>query len=161
MSRPSEYTLELAEQICEKIATSDKGLRSICKELDISTMTVIRWLQNPAYESFCLQYARARARQADYLAEQILEIADETDKDSYVDDKGNTHMNSEFVARSRLRIDARKWVASKLAPKKYGDKIDLTSGGERIIMPDFSKLSTEEIKELLNEEKKNDDEGSA
>ncbi|MRT15312.1 hypothetical protein GJV07_24145 [Enterobacteriaceae bacterium RIT711] len=69
------------------------------------------------------QYARAREVQAEILAEEIIEIADDSSGDVIVDEDGHEQTNHERVARSRLRVDARKWYASKLAPKRYGDRI--------------------------------------
>jgi hypothetical protein len=74
-------------------------------------------------------YARAKEQQADLLAEEIIEIADDSSKDLQgYDDYNNPIENKEFVNRSKLRVDARKWVASKLKPKKYGDKLELDGG---------------------------------
>lgn len=89
--------------------------------------TVFRWLDSN--EAFREQYTHARVKQADFYADQIIEIADETSNDTEITEHGEKP-NSEWIARSRLRVDARKWVMSKLAPKKYGDKIDVTTGGE-------------------------------
>src|SRR3546814_4173198 len=69
------------------------------------------------------QYARARDNQADTLADEILDIADDGSNDYVGEDE---KYNGDAVARSRLRVDARKWLAGKLAPKKYGEKIDHT-----------------------------------
>ena len=75
------------------------------------------------------RYAQARAMQADRLAEEILDIADDATND-FVERNGKTEVNNEHVQRSRLRIDTRKWLAGKLKPKVYGDKqtIDLNHG---------------------------------
>lgn len=75
------------------------------------------------------QYARARDERADRIFEEILEIADESNKDTLISDNGIT-INSEFVQRSRLRIDARKWYLSKMLPKKFGDKVENTIVGD-------------------------------
>jgi hypothetical protein len=75
------------------------------------------------------QYARARDERADRIFEEILEIADESNKDTLITDNGIT-INSEFVQRSRLRIDARKWYLSKMLPKKFGDKVENTIVGD-------------------------------
>lgn len=69
---------------------------------------------------------RAREAQADLLAEQILQIADDGTNDTQTDDEGRVRVDQDVIARSRLRVDARKWLASKMAPKKYGDKIEHT-----------------------------------
>lgn len=132
--RPTLYSQEIADKICEEISTTNKSLRSICKELEISTMTVLRWLSDPEKEDFCLHYARAKEEQADHLAEEILEIADDSSRDdkTIYDKAGNaiTVENTEWTKRSQLRVDARKWIASKLKPKKYGDKLQTEHSGE-------------------------------
>lgn len=123
MARPSDFTPELGESICSDLADGN-SLRTICKA---STMpgksTVLRWLaasdKEGADESlvaFRDQYARAREEQADLLAADVVDISDEAVKDAVE------------VARNRLRVDARKWYAGKVAPKKYGDKVALTDG---------------------------------
>lgn len=121
--RPSKFTPELAALICEKVATSTCGLRKLCAlhpELPCED-TINRWRLYD--EKFSAQYARAKAQQADLLAEEILYISDDDCGDVKYDKDGNESCNGEFVARSRLRVDSRKWLASKLLPKVYGDKI--------------------------------------
>ena len=109
-SRKRKYNpIRCMTVICEKIAHSDLSLEKICssKKYLPSPPTVIRWiLETP---SLAEQYAYANERQADYLAKQIIEIAD-TEKNPNI---------------ARNRIDARKWAASKLNPRKYGDKLEL------------------------------------
>jgi hypothetical protein len=68
---------------------------------------------------------------ADILFEEILEIADDSKKDTIITDQGIT-IDNEFVQRSRIKIDARKWMLGKMQPKKYGDKIDVTSSGNEL-----------------------------
>jgi hypothetical protein len=85
--------------------------------------TVYRWLA--INEDFRHQYALAREDQADTLADEIIDIADDSKHDIMIvtnpDGSEREVENREVVNRSRLRVDARKWVASKLKPKKYGD----------------------------------------
>jgi len=127
MGRPSTYTPELADLICEQIADGN-SLRSICADEDMpSKTTVFRWLA--ADTAFRDHYARAREAQADSLADDILDIADESAHDTYIDENGNERTNTEVVARSRLRVDARKWIAAKLKPKVYGDKVSAELSG--------------------------------
>lgn len=122
MGRPSDYGPEIAALICSRLADGN-SLRTICKADDMpDARTVYRWLES--HEEFRQQYARAREDQADALAEEILEIADDSAAD-YVETDDGPRLNSEHVQRSRLRVDARKWLASKMAPKKYGDKLEL------------------------------------
>lgn len=87
----------------------------------------MRWLE--VNEGFRESYMRAREAQADYLAEEIIQIADDGQNDTYTDDEGQVRTNQDVIARSRLRVDARKWYASKLAAKKYGDKVEQTHTG--------------------------------
>jgi hypothetical protein len=136
MARPSIYTPELGNKICEIISTSNKSLRTICKELNISVSSVLLWLSDNQHQEFSLQYARAKEEQADFLAEEILEIADDSSNDTMTvkNNRGEDVEveNREWTNRSRLRVDARKWIASKLKPKKYGDKVDVTTNGQPI-----------------------------
>ena len=121
--RPTKYTTELADKICELTATTSKSLRSICNELDLGVSTVLDWLASGKYKEFSDKYARAKALQADAMFEEIIEIADDEAKD-LLDGEFGQQGNAAAVQRAKLRVDARKWAASKLAPKKYGDKIE-------------------------------------
>lgn len=104
--RPSLYTPEIAETICDLLAQG-VSLRKICKPDDMPhEATVRRWVIDD-YEGFSTQYTRARDIGLDCVADEVFEIADD----------GADHQ------RDRLRFDARRWYLSKLAPKRYGDKI--------------------------------------
>jgi len=119
--RPSAFSAELADRICEEIANG-RSLRAICSDPSMpGKATVFRWLAQE--EGFRDQYARAREAQADALADEILDIADDGANDTYVDEDGRERTNTDVIARSRLRVDARKWIAAKLKPKVYGDKL--------------------------------------
>lgn len=96
--------------------------------------TVFRWLREK--EKFKEQYARAKEEASDALVEEIQDIADDGTND-YMEMQDGENLNAyrfmgEHVQRSKLRVEARKWIASKQKPKKYGEKMDFTSGGERI-----------------------------
>ena len=98
-------------------------MASICRADDMPCeSSVYGWLRKN--EEFLQNYTRAKEDQADLLAEQIIEIADETSNDTVTGKDGQEIANSEWINRSRLRVDARKWVAAKLKPKKYGDKLE-------------------------------------
>lgn len=127
MPRSSQFTQEMADVICERLAEGE-SLRKICRDDDMPvTSTVCKWLvQNKA---FAEQYAHARDAQADTLADEILEIADDGTNDTYKDENGYTKTDQEVIGRSRLRVDARKWLASKMAPKKYGEKVQQEISG--------------------------------
>lgn len=122
MGRPSEFTQEIADEICELLIVG-KSLRSIClAETMPNAGTVCRWLASN--KDFREQYASARDAQADTLADEILDIADDGSNDFMGEDE---KYNGDAVARSKLRVDARKWIAAKLKPKKYGDRTLLGS----------------------------------
>ncbi|HIE1458453.1 TPA: terminase small subunit protein [Stenotrophomonas maltophilia] len=130
MARPSKYSQQLADAICD-LLVDGKSLRTICSTAKMpSRSTVIRWLAEN--EAFRNQYARARELQADTLAEEILDIADKAVLGERLkkDGKGKVleRQTGDMVERSKLMIDARKWYAGKLQPKKYGDRVALDHG---------------------------------
>lgn len=118
--RPTTYTPELANEICDSIASTSKGTKKLCKENTHWPCqdTLFTWLK--IYPEFSEQYAQAKRCQIEIFIDEILEIADDTSQDRVVNEGENDICNSEFIARSRLRIDTRKWLASKLVPKIYG-----------------------------------------
>lgn len=132
--RPTDYTAEIADAICMRLAAGE-SLRGICRDDGMpDASTVFRWLASQAeiYAPFREQYARAREVQADALVDEILEISDDGTND-WMERQSEAEkgagvsngwvLNGEHVQRSRLRVDSRKWFASKVAPKRYGDKI--------------------------------------
>lgn len=124
-----EFNQERADLICEALAEGH-SLREICKADDMpSKANVFRWLSSN--KEFADQYTRAREAQADSLFDDILAIADDGRNDSYTDDEGRVRTDHDVIARSKLRVDARKWMAGKLRPKVYGDKVtqELTGPG--------------------------------
>ncbi len=150
IGRPSRYTADLAAEICRRLAEGET-LRAICRDEAMPAIsTVMGWLFNGKHEDFSEQYARARARQADALFDEALEIADDASGDWAVDKDGKKTLDHEHVQRSRLRVDTRKWAAGKLAPKRYGDKLQHTGegGGPIRVRPDLSKLTDEELNVL-------------
>jgi hypothetical protein len=129
--RPPEYSAEIGAEICTRIAEGE-SLRQICKAPGMpAKTTVFRWLADERRITFRDQYARAREAQMETLAEEILEIADGTVADNAA------------VALARVRIDSRKWLMSKLAPKKYGDKLDLSVDGGPIKTMNVSEVERE------------------
>lgn len=76
-------------------------------------------------EGFAERYARARETGFEVLADELTEIADETAHDTVKDAQGNDRPNNEWISRSKLRVDTRKWLLSKMLPKVYGDKLTL------------------------------------
>lgn len=126
LGRRTLYTDELAKEICEQIAHGNSLVSILKKEGMPSYQTVLDWLLKAEqgiepYKNFLGMYTRAREDQAEYLADEIIDIADNSTNDTIVDEKGRARCDHEWVHRSRLRVDARKWVAAKLKPRKYGD----------------------------------------
>lgn len=126
--RPSTYSDEIAARICDEIADG-KSLRTICAAEDMPvTSTVCLWLTK--HKDFSEQYTRAREAQADTLFDEVLAIADDSNGDIRVDKDGKEIVDHENIQRSRLRVDARKWMAGKLRPKKYGERLELAGDKE-------------------------------
>lgn len=127
MGAPTKYSVELADKICAMLMQG-KSLNKICPELGINITTVWDWLNK--YQDFSTKYVRAREAQADLLAEEIVSIADELEIEAKHQGETVTFdVSATAVQRNRLRVDARKWYASKLAPKKYADKLETTLSG--------------------------------
>ena len=123
--RPSLYTEALAAEICRRLAEGET-LRSVCRDKAMpDKATVLRWLADKKKAVFREQYVYAREMQADALFDEALEIADDASGDWTEDKDGKKVVDHENIQRSRLRVDTRKWAAGKMAPKKYGDKLDL------------------------------------
>lgn len=125
MGRPSKYTDVLAAMICERIANGE-SLRRVCEDESIPALsTVCKWLNEN--KVFSEQYKRAREDQADLFAAEILEIADDGRNDwmerQGKDGESALVVDHEHIQRSRLRVDTRKWLMARMAPKKYGDRV--------------------------------------
>jgi hypothetical protein len=109
--RPSGYTEEMGQTICN-LLSEGLSLRKACKVVQSNISNVRRWLlANPAFRT---QYARAREEQADYYADEIIDIAD----------------GEGLPDQKRVRIEARKWIACKLHPRVYGEKLNVTARDE-------------------------------
>lgn len=134
--RPSKYNRELADKICGLIATSTMSLTDIGKKVGIDQTTIAAWIrdkkkvdpEDKEEQDFSLLYVRAKEAQMHMMAEEILDIADNATNDYMLrnDREGDSpgfRENGEVINRSRLRIESRKWLMAKLAPKVYGDKV--------------------------------------
>ena len=124
------------ETICDQIADA-MYYSKIAEQAGVARGSLIKWLEDNHSDL----YARAREARADKIAEDILDIADDSSSDSYVDDNGKVRTDTEVVARSRLRVDARKWLASKMLPKKYGDKLELAGNQDSPLTVQILRLS--------------------
>lgn len=133
MARPTIYSDDIANTICEQIAEG-RSLRSIClDEAMPAKSTVFAWLADLGRDDFRTKYVHAREAQADVLVDEMTDIADDGSND-WMEQKNSDgevtgwKENGEALRRSALRISARQWIAEKLRPKKYGSKVALTDG---------------------------------
>ena len=121
--RPTLLTVEMSKRICDLVATHDMGLPRLCEKFPElpEHQTINRWRREHAY--FSANYAQAKMEQAELMAESIDDIASGLNEYYYRDkETGAAKIDSGLVAHARLLIDSRKWLASKLAPKIYGDR---------------------------------------
>lgn len=145
--RPSKFTDATATRICARLAAGET-LRAICRDDGMPAhSTVLDWVK--AKETFSDQYARAREKGYALLADEILEIADDGRNDTYVIDEetGQRGTDHDVIARSRLRVDTRKWLLSKCLPKIYGDKLQVDAN----VTHDISNLTDDELARALLE----------
>lgn len=157
-----KWTPEIEVEIFRRIGDG-QSLRKICEDDWLPSRETVR-KRLIEDDVFAGQYARAREAQADTLVDEIVEIADDSSGD-WEETENGPRLNAEHIQRSKLRIDARKWMAAKLRPKAYGERIDHTSsdGSMSPQTPlDATKLSTETLRELagvLNGKSAEPDEG--
>ena len=127
-----QFSQPIFDIICERIAEGE-SLRGICKDEGMPTASnVCRWIDDDEGGTRLKQYARAREAQADKIFDECLAIADSQENDVSVVD-GVEQTNHDVIARAKLRIDTRKWMAGKLRPKVYGDKLAI--GGAEGLPP--------------------------
>lgn len=155
--RPTIYDEKLSAEMCVRI-TAGESVRSITSDDEMPAMaTFFRWLNEK--EDFKEQYAIAKQLGAEALFADILSISDDGTNDwmEKMDAQGQANgwsVNGEAIARSRLRVDSRKWYLSKVLPKVYGDKQQIETTHT------FAQMSDDEvnsrIKALENELKSQD-----
>jgi hypothetical protein len=133
MGHAIPFDPDIADQIIDSIATTSKGLATIIQDLGltISPSLIYKWIQQD--EAFRERYARAKADQARVMADEIKEIADTTQVGEITTEKGDGTVEvkrADMLEHRKLRIESRKWLAAKLLPKVYGDKIQQEISGE-------------------------------
>lgn len=138
--RYSTYTQETGLEILE-LLMKGKSLVSICKVMNIAYSTVMLWLIEN--KEFSASYTRAREAQADYFAEEIVDISD----------------NEALMPDSRkVKIEARKWYASKVSPKKYGDKQQIDHSGtltlSQLVEQSYKVVEQSPIKQIESDKDK-------
>jgi hypothetical protein len=120
-------TQEQFEAVCELIEKETGNILAKCKQVGISSRDFYAFKKNS--EENRKRYARAKDDQSDLMFEELIEIADE------IIPSAEHGLDSAAVADKRVRIDARKWYLSKLKPERFGEKLDLTSGGDKLQSP--------------------------
>ena len=130
--RPSSYTPELAAEVCEAIRTAKSGMRKLLDDSPTlpTYATALRWADK--HPDFEVNLAQARASRLKGWVEDIIDISDDDSLDP---------------ADKRVRVDTRKWVLSKELHRIYGDKLDVTSGGEAL--PQSSTLIDQRIQSIV------------
>jgi hypothetical protein len=127
--KKEKFSVEI--RVTEELKTKEEKKRVFCeliaccvpiykavKEIGIVEATVYNWLDSD--KDFLKNYTRAREQQAEKLVEQMIDISDNSENDLISDENGQ-RVNQEVIARSRLRVETRKWIASKMKPRVYGD----------------------------------------
>lgn len=145
--RPREYDrAHVQKQLCERVAAGELA-KDVCFSFGLSPSTPFKWAQEDP--EFGKAYEQARIMQAHALAEGLIEIAEGRDEltelwetliemeedelENMAPEKRREFINrlrTGVIQRDTLRVNTGKWFVSKLAPKIYGDKLDLTSGGQ-------------------------------
>ena len=127
--RPTILTDRLIDELCQRLSQG-VSMRSVCRDDDMPCMaTIWRWLREN--DNFAKRYTAAKQESADAMIEDILAISDQDDEE-------------ESTNRSRLRVDTRKWIAAKLRPEKYSEKLDLTPSGGTVKITIGGKSTTDE-----------------
>lgn len=135
IGRPSSYNQEVAQVVCMRIAEGE-SLRMVCRDKGMpDKKTVLSWLGR--HEDFRAQYAEAKEMSQEAVAEEYFDLLDEEPPK-----KPDGSFDAAAVSWYKNRADGRKWYLSKIAPKKYGDKIQTEHSGSI----DLSAMSDEELK---------------
>lgn len=127
MSRPTSYTPALGDAVCDKLMASG-SLRAVCRDEGMpSRSTIMRWVVDDI-DGFAAKYARAKDLGIDEFVDETIEIADDGTNDYMATERGQ-QLDSEHIQRSKIRIETRRWLAERMAPKRYGLKqaLDLSN----------------------------------
>jgi hypothetical protein len=136
MGRPSTFTQAIADEICERLSKGEP-LAAICRDdAKPHPTTFRRWCE--ADETLAIAYACAREDGFDAIALEALEIADETSHDTRKGKDGDEQPNTEWITRSRLRVDTRLKLLAKWDPKRYGDKTLIGSDPDNPLPASFA-----------------------
>lgn len=130
----STFTREVADRILAELKDG-RTLRAVCRDEGMPSESTVRTWAVEDMDGFHAQYTRAREIGYMAMADELLDISDDGQNDwmqREAEENEGWTANGEHLQRSRLRVDTRKWLLSKALPKVYGDKVDVTSKGEKI-----------------------------
>jgi hypothetical protein len=137
--RPTKYTEAVADEICRRLAQNE-SLREICKSPHLPPESTVRGWTIDQDHPFSARYVRAREIAFYSMEEEILEIADDATNDfiqrqAEEGAEPKVVVDHDHISRSRLRIEARKWLLSKRMPKVFGDKVELSGNTDAPLIP--------------------------
>lgn len=124
-------------------------VRAFCRRKKIPHTTCFAWI----HSRFPEQYAHAREAAADYWADEVINIAYDTSNDYKTNAKGEKVVDAEAIQRAKLKIDTIKWHVAKIAPEKYGDKLELKGKVDTNVTTNLPP----EIAEMIASMKKGDE----
>lgn len=159
--RPELYTEDIGAFVCKELMRG-KTLTRIVRDYSVPSLcTIYTWLNplHPGYkEGFAKSYRMAREVQAEVLADQMLDIADDGMNDTYERRNPKTGkmekvVDYDHIKRSALRVDTRKWEAAHMLPTKYSDRVQLTGKDNESLIPSNVKL----VINFIEAEKKEDE----
>ena len=139
------YSPEIADEFCALIAEG-KSMRQITEQPGMpSRRAVLYWLGR--YPDFREKYECAVMLLAEFWAHEIIEIADDSSGDYVITEDGRPVIDHEAINRARLKVDSRKWLLSKILPKRFGDRVvaDVT------VRRDMRELSDGELLQIVQE----------
>lgn len=154
--RPTVMTREIEAEVCARVADGET-IRQIARSEHMpNAVTIYRALAKPG--EFCNHYAQAKEAQLIKWEEELVEIADDGSNDwlerEQDDGRISVAPNGEHLQRSRLRVDTRKWIMSKRAPKKYGDRViqsgDPDAPQQHVVKHTLSDEAAATLKELTD-----------
>lgn len=121
------YDVKIAKALCREISVSEKGIKKILKDNPTWPCDKIIFEWRLDYPEFAEMMCTAKRNQVERIVDEMMEIADDASLDTITkvgsDGKEYKVCDREWVARTKIRIDHRRWLVSKLVPKMYGDKI--------------------------------------
>lgn len=151
MAYTEQEKQKIIDDVCSEIENGKSLRASLCMPNMPARKTFLEWIDNN--EKYRNQYARACDDRAETIFEDILKIADTTENDIIEMDDGKTFINHDVINRAKLRIDSRKWMLGKMNPKKYGDKMDLSSSDGSMSPKNtiITTLTEEQLMEALKQ----------